>query len=254
MPTLCCRALLAVFAVTFANPLLGQSLVIPVRNWTVSADSHPAAGLSPMTDLSPGVGFVAMAPCRLVDTRGGAPFTGAYGPPALAAHIARDFDLNSAPNCPGIPAGVDAYSLNLGAILPPSDGFLTAWPTGSAMPTVSAVNYLAGEVIANAAIVSAGTAGSISVYSNVTTHVYVDINGYFTDQYNAGVPFRVVGNVPPAPSGSGAIIAINTSTTTSAYATGGLFEVDSCGFGAAGVNAFNASVGMEQGCGPVLGV
>ena len=49
--------------------------------------------------------FFAIQPCRIVDTRPGSGFSGAYGPPAMAANASRDFDLNSAAHCPGIPAG-----------------------------------------------------------------------------------------------------------------------------------------------------
>ena len=55
--------------------------------------------------------------------------------------------------CAEIPAGSSAYSLSTGAILPPANGFLAAWPTGTAQPPVSQLNFLTGQVIANAAIV-----------------------------------------------------------------------------------------------------
>jgi hypothetical protein len=124
------------------------------------------------------VPFVAIVPCRIVDTRGNG-FTGAYGPPALAGGAtARAFNVPAGP-CPGIPADAAAFSINIGAILPAADGFLTAYPTGGTLPTVSNVNFLANEVIANAAVIGAGTSGSISIFVNVTTHVIVDINGYY---------------------------------------------------------------------------
>jgi N-acetylneuraminic acid mutarotase len=125
------------------------------------------------------VPFVAIVPCRVVDTRGNG-FTGAYGPPALVGNAAaRAFNVPAGP-CPGIPADAAAFSINIGAILPAADGFLTAFPTGGALPTVSNVNFLANEVIANSAVIGAGTSGSISIFVNVTTHVIIDINGYYT--------------------------------------------------------------------------
>jgi hypothetical protein len=57
--------------------------------------------------------------------------------------------------------------------------YLTAWPTGSAQPFVSTLNSFDGSVVANAAIVPAGTDGAISVYVTDRTHVIIDINGYF---------------------------------------------------------------------------
>lgn len=120
--------------------------------------------------------FVAVAPCRVVDTRNP---NGPYGGPALAAHLARTFDVDDGP-CAGIPPDAEAYSLSIGGILAPADGFLTAWPTGTPQPAISQLNLLAAEVVANAAVVPAGTNGSIDILVNVgPTDVYVDINGYY---------------------------------------------------------------------------
>ena len=107
---------------------LAQSIDIPVTNWTVPPYTQPSGGVTTMTDFTPPRVFVAVAPCRVVDTRNA---NGPYGGPALATNVARTFDIDNG-GC-GIPAGVDAYSLNFGGILPPADGFLTAWPTGSAL-------------------------------------------------------------------------------------------------------------------------
>jgi hypothetical protein len=159
-----------------------------VPNWTVPpyASRSGASGITTMTDISDGSVFVAITPCRVVDTRGPA---GPYGGPALATNVARTFDIDSGP-CAGIPAGSSAYSLSIGAILPPANGFLAAWPTGTAQPPVSQLNFLANQVIANAAIVPGGTNGSIDVLVNIgPTHIYIDINGYFMDSggtLNAG--------------------------------------------------------------------
>ena len=57
--------------------------------------------------------------------------------------------------------------------------YLTAWPTGSPKPFVSTLNSFDGTVVANAAIVPAGTDGAVSVYVTNQTHVILDINGYF---------------------------------------------------------------------------
>jgi Chaperone of endosialidase len=122
--------------------------------------------------------FIGITPCRVVDTRGNG-FTGAYGPPALVGNgPARAFNIPAGP-CPGIPAFASAYSINVAAILPASDGFMTVFPTGTAQPNSSDLNFLGGEVIANALIAQAGTGGAISVFVNVTTDMILDINGYY---------------------------------------------------------------------------
>jgi hypothetical protein len=177
-----------------------------IPNWTVPpyGGTRPAGELSTMADISPGVAFVAMQPCRVFDTRNA---NGPYGGPRLLANTTRNFDIDSGP-CTGIPAGVDAYSMNFGAILPDgANSFVTIWPTGSAQPLVSSINPIQGGVVANAAIVPAGTNGQISVFPNTGMHLYGDINGYFTDRYNAGVSFHAVST-----TGAPAIHGENTGT------------------------------------------
>jgi len=129
--------------------------------------------------------FVAVAPCRLVDTRGNGQ-TGAFGPPSLGINGQRDIPIQSHPVCTGIPANAGAYSLNMTVTNTGSQpfGFLKAWPAGGAEPNVSTLNYPApGATLANAAVVSAGTAGAISIRSgNAGADVVIDINGYYAPQ------------------------------------------------------------------------
>jgi hypothetical protein len=72
-----------------------------------------------------------------------------------------------------------AYSLNVTVVPEGPLYYLTTWPTGSSQPTVSTLNSFDGRVVANAAIVPAGTNGAISVYVTDPTQVILDINGYF---------------------------------------------------------------------------
>ena len=47
------------------------------------------------------------------------------------------------------------------------------------MPLVSTLNDLSGTIVANAAIVPAGSNGAVSVFVYDTTNLIIDINGYF---------------------------------------------------------------------------
>jgi glyceraldehyde-3-phosphate dehydrogenase/erythrose-4-phosphate dehydrogenase len=58
-------------------------------------------------------------------------------------------------------------------------GYLTLWPTGDAQPVVSTLNALEGQLVANAALVPAGTGGAVNVFVTNATHVVIDTNGYF---------------------------------------------------------------------------
>jgi uncharacterized repeat protein (TIGR03803 family) len=122
--------------------------------------------------------FYPLTPCRVVDTRV-ATFPPGLGPPQLSAATPRDFPVLLSP-C--IPTGVNpaAYSFNF-TVVPGGHpvGYLSAWPTGQSQPVVSTLNDQTGTIVANAAIVPAGTGGDISVYSTNDTQLLIDINGYF---------------------------------------------------------------------------
>jgi YVTN family beta-propeller protein len=141
--------------------------------------------------------FYPLPPCRVADTRK-SDFPQGLGPPQLFALTSRDFPvLNS--TC--IPSGVSptAYSFNF-TVVPGGHpvGYLSAWPTGQSQPVVSTLNDQTGTIVANAAIVPAGTGGDISVYSTNDTQLLIDINGYFAPAGQGGlslypaVPCRVI--------------------------------------------------------------
>jgi uncharacterized repeat protein (TIGR03803 family) len=121
--------------------------------------------------------FVAVAPCRIVDTRNP---NGPFGGPPIPGRTARSFPLTEGDNPCGIPTSAVAYSLNVTVVPQTTLGFLTIWPTGEGQPTVSTLNSPDGRTKANAAIVPAGApGGGVSVYVTQTTNVILDINGYF---------------------------------------------------------------------------
>ena len=67
----------------------------------------------------------------------------------------RDYPIPG--NC-GIPSSATAYSFNV-TVLPSAGGldYLTVWPKGESQPVVSTLNDNTGTVVANAAIVPAGS-------------------------------------------------------------------------------------------------
>jgi uncharacterized repeat protein (TIGR03803 family) len=114
--------------------------------------------------------FVAVTPCRLIDTR----LTG--GP--IQGGTSRDFPIPQEGGC-NIPTTAAAYSLNVSVVPQGSLGYLTIWPTGEGRPVVATLNSIDGRIKADAAIVLAGTNGAVSVYVTQTANVILDINGYF---------------------------------------------------------------------------
>jgi hypothetical protein len=119
--------------------------------------------------------FYPLSPCRLVDTRiaGG---SADFGAPSLPAGLVRTFPL---PQSPCGVASAQAYSLSVAVVPKGPLGFLTVWPAGTSQPLASNLNSAQGEVVANAAIVGAGTDGAISTYASDATDLVIDINGYF---------------------------------------------------------------------------
>jgi hypothetical protein len=123
--------------------------------------------------------FFPLTPCRVIDTRNS---NGPLGGPTLQMNQAREFPILQATGCDIPASGAVAYSFNVTAI--PANqqslSYLTVWPSGLQQPVVSTLNALTGTITANAAIVSAGAGGEISVYpAGDNTDLVVDINGYF---------------------------------------------------------------------------
>jgi hypothetical protein len=125
--------------------------------------------------------FYPLTPCRVADTRQSG-FPMGLGTPHLSAGVPRDFPI-LASNC-AIPSTAKAYSLNFTAIPSPGLGYplgyLELWPKDQ-MPQnpVSTLNNVTGTIVANAAIVPAGTNGQITAYANNDTELVIDVNGYF---------------------------------------------------------------------------
>ena len=131
--------------------------------------------------------FIAISPCRIVDTRNA---NGTFGGPPIPGNNSRSFPLTEGDNPCGIPSSAIAYSVNVTAVPQTTLGYLTIWPTGEGQPIASTLNSLDGRIKANAAIIPAGTPdGSVTVYVTNTTNVVLDINGYFTTSNGSTLAF-----------------------------------------------------------------
>jgi Chaperone of endosialidase len=123
--------------------------------------------------------FVAMLPCRVVDTRTGTGFTGAFGPPSLVGGVSRTFPLLSNNTCT-IPTEAQAYSFDITVVPPGPLTYVAAYPTGQPTPVAAiAVESPQGTLASNTGIIPAGSNGSIDVYASNPTDLVVDINGYY---------------------------------------------------------------------------
>ncbi len=148
------------------NTGAARSGAITVAGFEVTIQQAAAA--------TPNARFVPVAPCRIADTR--AP-DGPFGGPVMAANSTRSFAVPQ--SACAVPATALAYSLNVTVIPRGALPYLTLWPTDQTRPLVSTLNSWQGTVVANAAIVPAGTGGGVSVFVAGSTDVILDIDGYF---------------------------------------------------------------------------
>ncbi len=124
--------------------------------------------------------FYPLTPCRIVDTRdnkdGG----------MLQPGVERDYSIPG--NC-AVPTNATAYSFNV-TVLPSAGGldYLTVWPKGEPQPTVSTLNDNTGTIVANAAIVPAGSENATAFYAHSnSTNLLVDVDGYFAAPGTGGL-------------------------------------------------------------------
>ena len=183
-------SLLVVLPVAMTAQVAREHDPVSLKHWpaplywqpTKAAAEEPAfASAADTTNLlldTNALVFVAMTPCRVVDTRVSQGFSGAFGPPDLAGRASRTFPVPSNGTC-AIPTLAQAYSFNIAVVPPGPLAFITVYPTGQPVPLASTLNSLQGLIVANAAIVPAGTNGSIDVYASNPTDIVIDINGYY---------------------------------------------------------------------------
>ena len=132
------------------------------------------ASLRPQAAVPGGASkFVSLTPSRLADTR---PDQGVGGFTRLDAHTIRV----QVAGRNGVPADAVAAVINLTVVNATVAGYVTAFPTGEALPVASSVNIdRAGQVMANLVSVRLGTGGAIDVFAQNPADIVVDINGAY---------------------------------------------------------------------------
>jgi hypothetical protein len=219
-----------------ALPLAAQT--VPLTNWPVPRKHLTASANG---DISQGAIFIAITPCRILDTRNA---NGAFGGPIFSSGETRSYTIPAGP-CPGIPVAA-AYSLNFAIVSYSAGMYLTAYPTGTSRPVIATINAGSGPPVGNAAIVPASASGSIDVYAAGSTHIIIDINGYFEDSrafLDAGEQLSLFGTV----DGSAVIRGENVSTSSSVYTSGVRGVVDATSANISGVFGESTGNGANYG-------
>jgi Chaperone of endosialidase len=206
---------LLAFLPVMLTGLKAQENVVPLKNWSaplywqpnqaereaaakaLAQNAVPQFQLSANAVSTEALTFVAITPCRLVDTRGAGggfngdtPFSGPSitggGTATFPVQSSTEATANTTPApCGVIPSIAQAYSFNL-TVIPQAGGevgYVTLWPAGGTRPVVATLNDRQGLIVNNAAIVAAGTpSGGVSVFNDgpTTIDVIIDMNGFFT--------------------------------------------------------------------------
>jgi hypothetical protein len=165
------------------------ALEIPARRKVVRVGTQRAGAAAALAVSGP-LAFHTITPVRYLDTRsdGGGPF-----PPQGGVGEFFIFDFGDPDYFAGatneVPPGARAIACNLTVTGGTSAGNLRAFPGNSdVVPQVSNVNWIAGQTVANYAIVGAATpadggfqaaVGLHNASTRGSVHVIVDISGYF---------------------------------------------------------------------------
>ena len=121
------------------------------------------------------------APARLLDTRlDGTTIDGVLAKGGiLAAGSIQSVQVTGRAD---VPSGAATAVLNVTVDGPTASGFVTAFPCGADIPTASNLNYVASQTIPNAVVARIGAGGAVCLYTSASTHLIVDVAGYFADQ------------------------------------------------------------------------
>jgi hypothetical protein len=120
-----------------------------------------------------GLQFFTIAPCRVFDSRGGT---------RLTSGSERTLKITGA--C-GLPASAKAVSFNVTLVAPTSSGYAVLFPGGADVPLASTINFSAGQVQANNAVLALAADGTgtlsavVAMADQGTVDLVLDVNGYF---------------------------------------------------------------------------
>lgn len=143
----------------------------------VVTNAYGSAGAAAVFTVTPAAAarFYTVPPCRLLDTRIlHQPLAGS-GPPRTIA----------VGGVCGVPPAARAVALNLTVVGPTEPGFVAVYPADLAHPTVSSLNFGAGAVRANNAVLPLSSDGTARLAAAATlsrpgsVDLLVDVSGYF---------------------------------------------------------------------------
>lgn len=168
---------------------VGVSAVVAA---TVGAITIAGLGAGAAPAEEPSV-YVAVPPCRLVDTRPEFQ-VGDRSTPLQADETHAQQVTGAIGNC-AVPEGARGVSLNVTAVGPTAPSFMTLFPEGDDVPVASNLNYLPGAApTPNKVDVMLSSTGAIGVYNLAgTVDLVIDVSGYYSDTWIQEVMGRLDG-------------------------------------------------------------
>jgi len=216
-----CGAIAAVAAGSGAAAAAGAATgASPHAQIAQPANPHPAAVPAAEIDTTQESEYTPIAPCRIVDTRS------AGGP--IASGGTRSFyavgTFGFAPQggksggC-GVPYAASAEQVTITAVGATGNGFLKAYPSGSALPGATFLNFTGAFNVSGAGSVTIcgeckGQQLSVSVFGH-QANVVIDVQGYYIPPMWAKV--NADGSLP---------LARHSRTTGSQLRAIGEYQVD----------------------------
>ena len=171
--------------------------------------------------------FVPVGPVRSFDYRD----AGAGG--AWGGGVTRTIPVSGVAGVPSV--GVAAVAVAVSVVAPTANGYVTVWPSGSAMPLATAVNFVAGQTKTNLVKVPVDASGAISVFNFAgTTGITTDVVGFFVDEsgtfthhqsFQSVTPVRVLDTRPTPVTGGGSVDAVVVGGSTGVPATASAVEI-----------------------------
>ena len=195
-------------------------------------------------DTMPG-GYHAVPATRLLDTRDGTGAPAGLRPAGSTTAV-------TVTGVHGIPAtGVSAVALTLVVTVPTGNGYLTAFPHGTAAPTASTLNWTGGLTVSNVALVKVGTGGQVDLRMSVSAgHVVADVVGYVESPDAVPAPGAITAVAPSrlldTRAGTGAPAAAVRGGTVLPLAVAGRGGVPRTGAGSVVLN-LTATGGTADG-------
>ncbi len=176
--------------------MVDTNLVIDVAGWYAATGSPSGA--------EPGVAYQTVEPVRVLDSRQ-ADLAPGGTPGKFQAFQEVAFDLAGKS---GFPTDARAALLNLTVTEPDDAGYLRVYPCGEEQ-TVSNVNFVAGQTVANFAAVKVAAGGRVCFRSSASAHVVVDLAGWYAPGPGALLaapdPVRVLDTRDPALAPGGVV-------------------------------------------------